>query len=189
MIPIAGLYRQDGTVAEDAFIPKRRLIITGLAKSGKDTLCEMIGAINGMTSVSSSRIAIETIPEVFFRRLEQEGVLYGSIDEAYDDRENHRQVWFEIIRDWTMQNDQILARTIFENYDCYNGLRNYDELVAIRESDPELTLIWVERDNDGESHPGMESIRDEADYIFYNRGSLEQLQKAVERFCKQNLEA
>lgn len=121
---------------------KRKLIITGLAGHGKDTVCEILRDRFGYSFESSSRILLK---EVIFPVL-KEKYGYKSEEECYLDRVNHRAEWFELLKSYNTPDKTALGTLIFEKYDIYCGLRNREELAALREKYPDLLVFWVSAD-------------------------------------------
>lgn len=117
-----------------------KLLIMGHSQHGKDTVCQLLETIFGIRSISSSRFAADEI--VYPVLKERYG--YTSVEECYNDRHNHQQEWFELIKDFNTPDGCRLARRLFQQYDVYNGIRNVEEFQAIKAEGLFDVSIWVD---------------------------------------------
>lgn len=157
---------------------KPKLIITGYARHGKDTLCEILRDRHGFSFESSSQIANE---EVIYPVLAPK-YGYNSLEECYADRVNHRDEWFNLICEYNKPDLARLGRKIFEKYDIYCGLRNRYELTAMKIGWMYNFVIWVdaeERLQTVEDSSSMTIKRSDADIVIKNNGDLNDLVKAA----------
>lgn len=118
---------------------KPKLIITGHARHGKDTVCEYLQTIYNYKFRSSSEIANEKAVYTVLKK--KYG--YTSLEECFTDRVNHRKEWFDLIVKYNQPDLSKLGKEIFAENDIYCGLRNIDELKALLEWDNILT-VWVD---------------------------------------------
>jgi len=164
-----------------------KLFILGHARHGKDFAAEILADEFGYRHESSSHFCMR----VFLREaVEAElGFAYDSDDQCFDDRVNHRQLWFDLIRDYTRHDPAKLARQLFDRYDIYVGIRSRIEYAAARHL-ADLS-IWIDAtDRLGTPlnvHPDMVQQSD-ADVIVQNNGTPEEFRAKLCRLFSRLLE-
>lgn len=146
-----------------------KFMILGYSRHGKTTLAQWLQEKLETVSIDSSMAAAET---VVFPVL---GPIYGYANwqECHDDRNAHKEEWFNIIRAYNTPDKTRLARFIYEEKqaDIYTGLRCKEEFLAIKQwLGKDLFTIWVDA---SERVPAQLSSsctvsRDLADYVFDN---------------------
>lgn len=153
-----------------------KFIVTGHSRHGKDTVCNLLLKHFNLPSISSSLIAA---PLIFQTLKDKYG--YYSIQEAYEDRHNHKKEWFDLIVGLNTPDLTFLGTKIFNEYPVYNGIRNIDELNALKEKFPDLFVIWVDasRRVDKESCDSCTVSSAGAKLIIYNNGSEDELELVV----------
>ena len=149
-----------------------KIMILGSARSGKDTLAELLNEYFGMTFKSSSEMANET----FIYETIKDEYDYKSIEECFEDRVNHRSLWYKLICFYNREDKAKLAKDIITKYDCYVGMRDLEEFKASKHLFD--IIIWV----DASKRIGTPEITnkisiDEAHFIVNNNGSLEDLKE------------
>ncbi len=157
-----------------------RLIVTGHARHGKDTVCEMLSNKTGLHFTSSSRFVAEKAVRPY---LLQRGFNYTTPEEMYADRVNRRTDWFDAIVAYNTPDLARLGRELFESgNDIYCGLRNKDELLALQKQGVVDEVIWVDASNrlPPEPQTSMTINPFDCDVILHNDGTLEELEKAVD---------
>jgi hypothetical protein len=153
---------------------KPKIVVTGYARHGKDTVCEML-AKHGWTFKSSSAILCDT---VIFPAL---APLYGYLDveQCYEDRVNHRKEWYDLLVAYNTPDAARLGRLIFSQYDIYCGLRNIAELRAMKAEGLVDVVIWVDgfpRKGERESAESITITEKDTDYTVYNDWTVEDLE-------------
>jgi len=156
-----------------------KLILAGYGEHGKDEVGALLAERYGMRCTGSSS---EANRRFVFKALSS---IMGYADEreCYADRRHHRTLWYEMIRAYNTKDRARLARDIFESADVYVGIRDGEELAAIREAELADLVIWV----DASERKPVEDAQscsigpEDADYILNNNGSLEALEGEVER--------
>lgn len=156
---------------------ERKLIITGYAKSGKDTLCDML-VKQGHSFKSSSdfvneRAVYPVLKEVYG---------YKSPEECFADRINHREEWFNLIYNYNSADPAKLGRELFKEYSIYCGLRNIIEFEALVKEFNPLT-IWIDATKRLGKTETIHSITirpEDCDIVINNNKSLEHLEILAE---------
>lgn len=149
-----------------------KYVVTGHKEHGKDTLCELLET-QGFTWIGSSWYACQKFiyPEMRLR------LDYGSADQCYQDRDNHRKLWFDRIVDYNTPDLARMGREMFENHDIYCGLRNIDELNALRDAHLVDLTIWVDagQRKEKESSDSLTISPDDCDITITNNGTKQDL--------------
>lgn len=115
-------------------------------------------------------------------------ISYQTIDECFLDRhsEGMRQRWYEEICKYNSEDKIRLVKEIFKNSDCYVGLRSFDELRAAQEFyGSNLLCIWIDAEGRIPDEPTSSCtvIKEQADIIIENKGSLERFHKKLRKLC------
>lgn len=150
-----------------------KLIITGHMQHGKDTVSEILRDDYDMPYESSSRVACRLF--LFDQLKDKYG--YSDIEECYNDRHHHRKEWFDAIVDYNTPHLHALGDKILSSSDIYCGLRNINELNAIREHGLVDHVIWVDARMRKPLEPStsLTITPSDCDWILDNNGSLDQL--------------
>jgi len=199
----------EGIVADQ---PRPKLVVVGHGRHGKDTVGEMIRDTHGLTFKSSSLFCAEKVlwplltdeDEILrmvqcmhdreidpfaIDRVEKDlrsvYTVYTTPLEAYADRSNHRELWFQAISMYCEPPFR-LGVELLEEYDIYCGIRSKRELHALVNTGLVDAVVWVDR---SEHLPPEDaaSISIEpwmATHQIDNNGSLEDLQLNVDIFME-----
>lgn len=100
-----------------------KILILGHGRHGKDTVAEYIQQNFGLNFTSSSLVCAELFIYDKLKNL----LGYTSSWECFNDRHNHRELWFGLIRAYSYYNKTRLTNEILERYDMYVGMRNDEE--------------------------------------------------------------
>lgn len=119
----------------------KKLLILGAARSGKDTLGEHLNQIFGFRYISSSKFANDAFIFDQLKHLHN----YKTAEECFEDRINHRQLWFDLISAYNAADPLKLAKEILMNHDMYIGMRKFNEFYNSIYEDLFDLHIWVER--------------------------------------------
>lgn len=155
------------------------LLVIGHGQHGKGTFCKAINEYYGITSLSSSRCALE---EFLKHRLAiRHGLYYTSLEEAYIDRVNHRKIWFDEIANYNFYDATRLASKVYENSDTYDGMRSRREILACKERGIISLTIWIDASErlPLEDKSSLEIDRSLADIIIENNGTPEDFDKKI----------
>lgn len=162
-----------------------KLIVFGYKRHGKDTTCEFLEQKFGLGFRSSSYFACE---EFIFDLLKDEHG-YASIDECFEDRVNHRELWYNLIRDYNKEDRTRLGRGIFQVAPVYCGIRDRDEFEALKKKRLFDVSVWIDASErlPDEDESSMNLNKKDADFIITNNGSEAEFLKKLEHFFKNTL--
>lgn len=156
-----------------------KLMIMGHARHGKDTACEYLRDKHGLTFKSSSEAACEIVIYPTLKELHG----YKTIEECFNDRVNHRQTWYDLIRRYNLKNPTRLAQDIYATNDIYCGIRSIHEFDAIEAAGLFDLSIWIDASHrlPAESQDSCTVTKQDADIVISNNGTVEQLYAALDR--------
>ena len=158
---------------------KKKLLVIGHGRHGKDTVCEILRDKYGYSFESSSQFC----SRLFIYDMLKDKYGYKTEEQCYNDRHNHRQEWYEAICNYNVPDASRLGRAMFSEYDIYCGLRNKREFFAMQNTGVFDYAIWVDRSDHlpPESKNSMSLEHWMADFTIDNNGSLEDLEFNVEQ--------
>ena len=158
---------------------KKKLLVIGHGRHGKDTVCEILRDKYGYSFESSSQFCSKLF---IYDQLKDK---YGYINEesCYADRHNHRAEWYNAICDYNEPDASRLGREIFLAHDIYCGLRNKREFHAMKNTGVFDCAIWVDRSDylPEESSSSMSLKQWMADFTIDNNGTLDELHFNVDQ--------
>jgi len=99
-----------------------KILVLGAGRHGKDTAAHFIAGLTGLEFTSSSLFACE---KAVYPHME-----YNSVRECYRDRHNHRQLWYNLIKDYNKTDRSRLCMELLIEYDIYVGMRDDEEYEA-----------------------------------------------------------
>lgn len=155
---------------------KPKIIVIGHGRHGKDTVAEYMRDRFDMSFMSSSMFCAE---RVVYPKLKH---AYGSAQECFEDRANHREGWKSLIAKYVEWDEGRLGREIFAEHDVYCGIRRVDEFAACRHMAD--AVIWVDARYRLPQDPTCELTAEMADMIVDNNGSLTDLYLNVHKAMK-----
>ena len=146
-----------------------KILILGDMRSGKDTLGELLNKYFGMTFKSSSEMAMELF--IFDEIAEQFN--YSTMEQCFEDRVNHRTLWYKMICGYNKEDKARLTKDILKVYDCYVGMRDLEEFKASK--DLFDVIIWVDASKRLVTDENTNKIpMDAADMVITNNGTFEE---------------
>lgn len=176
-----------------------KLIIVGHARHGKDTVCELL-AKHGYAWQSSSWLCgqIAVWPAIQEQWNEwRYGKMYNpdhpdpaptigpydSFEEAFNDRANHREFWYNCIKAYNTPDETRLAREIFAQSNIYCGMRRFEELSACQDQNVCDLVVWVDASKRVGPEPKSSCTIQpfQAHHILDNNGTLEELADRVNK--------
>jgi hypothetical protein len=105
---------------------KKKILIIGNARHGKDTVAEIIKKQFGLNFESSSVAAAR----IFIYDALKNKYGYTSPEECFEDRVNRRDEWYQLICGYNEVDKARLAKMILEKDDMYVGMRDDAEIQA-----------------------------------------------------------
>lgn len=152
---------------------KKKLLIIGQARHGKDSVGQILKDGWGYNFCSSSYAAAEKVVYPVLAPLYG----YTTLEECYSDRVNHRSEWKDLITAYNTPQKAKLASEIMRNNDIYVGMRCHIELNACRTLNLFDAIVWVDASYRKEPEPLSSNTltRDMADYVIDNNGSVNDL--------------
>ena len=156
-----------------------KLLILGYARHGKDTVAEYLRDNYGLRFMSSSEFCgREALWDQWGK------AVYGSFEEMFEDRSNHRELWMQMISAYNTPDKTKTASTMFERgYDMYVGMRRQDELNACNDASLFDAVIWVDRSEHLPPETGSMDITRasaRANYEIDNNGEITDLYGQVD---------
>ena len=136
-----------------------KILILGHGGHGKGMVAQIINDLTGVTFCSSSVFAFDQCIWPVLGNEYVKAEPFGRVQEArvncYEDRENKRQEWFDLIAKYCVPKDR-LAKELLEKFDIYDGMRSFDEF----ETSKHLfdCLLWVDRSHHVALDPSMEIV-------------------------------
>lgn len=160
---------------------KRKVMIIGHARHGKDTVAEIMRDVAGYKFTSSSMAVCE---DYIYPMLSQ---FYSNAKACYMDRVNNRDLWAALIRDYCTPDKARLGKLIFADNDIYVGCRDEQELAAVRIAFNPV-VIWVDATQRKPLEPNssMKLRPDMASVFIGNNDTEERLQANVKRYLEAN---
>lgn len=158
-----------------------KILILGYGRHGKDTVAEILEEKYGLKLSSSSLMAAK----LFLYEKLKPIFNYQNFEDCYQDRHNHRELWFQEISEYNTPDKTLLAKAIVKENDIYVGMRNIEEFQECREKGIFDIVVWVdasERVPYKESSDSCTVTPDLADYVINNNGTLDCLEKQVDCF-------
>ncbi|HHJ3076300.1 TPA: hypothetical protein ACPVZG_000068 [Vibrio parahaemolyticus] len=179
-----GLDELETNIALSILMPKSNsrlnLMVFGYKRHGKDTVCEYLRDNYAVSFASSSYTACELF--LFDKIKEKFG--YKTVDEAFNDRGNHRQLWYEEIKAYNVRNGlDALGKVIFENNSVYCGIRDKEEFEALKAGGYFDLAIWVDASDrlPPEEAESMKLTKEDADIVITNNEDLASLYKKLDK--------
>ena len=153
---------------------KKKLLIIGHGRHGKDTVCEILRDNYKYSFESSSQFC----SKLFIHDMLKDKYGYANEEECYADRHNHRAEWYDAICNYNVPDASRLGTEIFKAHDIYCGLRNKREFFAMKIAGVFDYAIWVDRSDclPTESADSMSLEPWMADFHIDNNGTLEELE-------------
>lgn len=152
------------------------LLLIGHRQHGKSDIGKLLAKALGVVAHDSSLFAAEHVVYPQLRDLYG----YASPEEAYNDRDNHRQEWFEIIQNYNSQPDR-LTRAILKEGNIYIGMRSRWEFEGSKRHFDHV--IWVDASQRVPEEPktSMELTQADADYVLDNNGTKADIPVQISR--------
>lgn len=156
-----------------------KIMVIGFKRHGKDTFCEILRDKYGLSFASSSETACNLF--IFDAIKDQFG--YKTKKECFEDRGNHRKLWYDMICDYVKNDLSRLGKKIFKYNDVYCGCRDDKEFYDMQDNGHFDLSIWVDAKDrkPAEDKESMKLSEKDAMVIADNNGDLNQLEAEVDR--------
>ena len=157
-----------------------RLCIIGPGRSGKDTVAEWLGKNTEHTYIGGTSWFAA---EYMFTYMTENGFKYRTVEECWNDRIYHRELWAKIIDEHINKPDPCrLYKDCLKRQSILTGIRREREYESLYENFPDILTIWVERDVPID--PTLELTADHADIIILNNESLDRLYEKLKNLSR-----
>lgn len=155
----------------------KKLLIIGHARHGKDTVADYLKDLYNYTSKSSSVAALE----IFLYDALKEKYGYTSLQQAFEDRVNHRGEWHDFICEYNKEDKSALAKKIMTTSDIYIGMRSNAELdECLKQKVFDLVIgVWDGRKPLENKKSFDIDIWEKSDIIIPNMEGLKELEKRI----------
>lgn len=144
-------------------LPKKKVLILGHGRHGKDAAAEILKNALGYQFISSSLFAAKRVMMPYFAKI---GIFYPDVEACYEDRHavywqdwaprrwflrllglkprliEHRAIWFDQISAYNSPNKARLASEIMAESDVYVGMRSNEEYQATKHLFD--VILWVD---------------------------------------------
>ena len=120
------------TVMDRLMHKRRRILILGHGRHGKDQVAELLKEECGINYASSSLVAAEAF--IYDELKDKFG--YKNFEECYEDRNSTpqmRAIWHDLICEYNEEDPTRLAKEVLSRNDCYVGMRSNREITACLE--------------------------------------------------------
>jgi hypothetical protein len=150
--------------------------------TGKDYAAEYLNKHLGLTFESSSYFACQRF--LFPQYGDQYG--YVNADEMFLDRHNggNRRLWYGWISEINREDPCTLSEAMFDNFNIYVGLRNYRELLAMKEKYPDdLLSIWIDASEriEPEDSTSCTVTAEMCDFTILNNGTIAEYENKLQK--------
>jgi dephospho-CoA kinase len=162
-----------------------KMIVTGMSRHGKDTMCEYLRDNHGINFAASSYTACEIF---LYEKLKDE-FGYKSLEECFEDRLNHKERWYTEIKDFNTPDLAKLGRYIFKKAPTYCGIRDDEELEELIISEGIDLIVWVDasKRKPPQSSCSMKLNASCAHVTLDNNGTKEEFHQTIETFYQRKL--
>lgn len=149
------------------------ILVIGHGRHGKDTAAALICEHCGFRAVSSSEFAAQ---KAVFPVMAD---FYADWRACYEDRHNHRELWFHAIAAYNLRPGPSLAEQILVDHQIYTGMRRraeFDQTNHLFDM-----VVWVDRSEHLPPEPGgsMELTAQDADVVLDNNRDLDFLRRQI----------
>lgn len=157
-----------------------KLLIIGQGRHGKDSFAEIANKEFNLTFSSSSEVA----SKLFIYPALKDMLGYQSEEECYLDRhtDNHRQLWYELIRAYGYKHHGALIRACLAVSDMYIGMRAREEFEYAKTHHLFDHVIYIDAEKRLGKIEDTDSnclTKEDASIILDNNGTYEEFKEKV----------
>lgn len=163
-------------------VNRKKVVIIGHGRAGKDSVALILNRNYGFTYKSSSEAALELF---MLEELKEYGLYYDSVQDAMNDRFDHRSLWHQLITEYNEDIKTRLAREIMRSNEVYVGMRSPEELEECLADGVFDLVIAVTREG-VEEEPGSSNRIDPLKYAHFvipNNGTIQDLEDEVDQIA------
>lgn len=155
----------------------QNFIVLGYGEHGKGTFASVCRKAFSMSGISVSEHSCENV--IFPQMKDKHG--YKTPEACYEDRRNHRETWYNLIRIYLENDLARVAREVFEQHNILEGIRNRLEFEATIKAFPDALVIWVDASGrlPVEDSGSIELNPNDADIILTNNGTEAEFEQRV----------
>ena len=157
----------------------KKILFLGDARHGKDTMAEIFCEKTDYKFASSSLVAAEIFMVKVLK--EKYNLSYSSVQEAWNDRVNHRDIWYNEICLYNSEDRLRLVKDILNVADIYVGLRNHLEVEqAIKEDTFDHIIgIYDYRKPREDKSSNTADVFKYSHFVIMNNGTIDNLRYKV----------
>lgn len=105
----------------------KKILILGHARHGKDTVAELICKHTNLLYQATSFLAYQIF--IYDELINKHNHKYDSIYAAFNDRFQHRNLLYNMIKEYNKNDKASLAKDVLQHCDIYVGMRDVDEVI------------------------------------------------------------
>lgn len=161
---------------------KSIIAICGHGDHGKGTVASYVALKTGRryresTSQAAARVVFAALKDKYG---------YKTVQEAWDDRRNHREEWADIIWEYNEPDGLTLYREMLADNDILEGVRRASEFQALKTAGMVQTAIWVDasKRKPPEGPGSCQITPEDCDHIVDNNGDLDDLKVQLDLLVK-----
>lgn len=160
----------------ELLLPK--FLVLGHGAHGKGTFCRLLKEYHGLTSLSSSRVALPYVYPSLKEAMRAFGGEPAGIPEiTWRTRHQYRDLWKELISLLNTPDKTTLSRLILEQAHVYDGMRDADEFKASRHLFDKI--FWVDGSERKPADSSMHINYEDTFHYIDNNGTIEDLIQTV----------
>lgn len=150
--------------------------IVGHGRAGKDTAAEYLRDFHGLRYTHGTSRWAATI---VWAAMTRTGHGYDTVEECFEDRHNHRELWARIIGRHNASDPTRMYRECLENQDILTGLRLRHEFEACKSAGICDVWLWIERPGIAVD-PTCQVKASDCDYLINNDGTLAEFHAKID---------
>lgn len=151
-----------------------KILVVGPGRSGKDEACKYLAENTGLRFEGTTSLFLAEFVA------EKKGC---SFEEAYENRHNERQLWFDTGNEIRASDPLKLVRRALLKSDITGGIRDIAEIEACKKNNVFDLIIWIDRPGVQED-PTLKFGSEWADIVIQNSGTIEDFFDKLEKLSK-----
>jgi len=158
-------------------VTTKRILFVGHGGAGKDTACEHLAAVTGLRNAGTTS---KYLAGYVARKL---GL---PVDVAYARRresDEMRELWYRAGNELRANGPSTLVRMALEHGEITGGVRDLEEILAVRREGLVDIIVWVSSDR-VRPDPTVKFTERECDLTIPNHWAIDEFHRRIERFAK-----